>query len=556
MTRRDFLGSSAAAALTPLAGASTKRPNIVVMLADDMGYSDIGCYGGEVQTPNLDRLAQMGIRFTQFYNCARCCPTRASLLTGLDNHQAGVGDMVNPRPIPAYQGYLNDRCVTIAEALRPSGYHPLMSGKWHVGEHRPHWPTDRGFEHYFGLISGASSYWELEPPRQMAIDDRPYTPSGKFYMTDAIADHAIDMINEYSPKPEPYFLYTAFTAPHWPLHAWPEDIAKYRGKYRKGWDRLRTERYARQVRMKLIDPKWALSPRDPDVPAWESVSNQDEFDLRMAVYAAQIDRMDQNIGRILAALKESGQSDNTLILFLSDNGACHEEKIQGEKVGVPPGPRGSFTSYSRNWANASNTPFRMFKHWVHEGGIATPLIASWPSVIRRGGSLNHEPGHVTDIMATCLDVAGAEYPRTYNGKPITPLESKSLRPALEGKPREPRDAYYWEHEGSRAIRQGNWKLVSKPPSDTWELYDLAADRSENHDLASANPAKVRELQRTYQTWADRVGVVPPSELKRISRQATDRSVVPPGKRADDNRGASLYVHSPCASPGPCKSVVA
>lgn len=423
--------------------------------------------------------------------------------------------MVNQRPVPAYQGFLNEHCVTIAEALRPSGYHPLMSGKWHVGEHRPHWPTDRGFEHYFGLIDGASNYWRLEAPRQMALDDKPYKPEGKFFMTDAIADHAIDMLSEYSGKPDPYFLYVAFTAPHWPLHAWPKDIAKYRGKYKTGWDHLRQERYARQLRMKLIDTKWKLSERDPQVPTWASIPNKDDFDLRMAVYAAQVDNMDQNIGRILAKVKQSGQEDNTLILFLADNGGCHEEKIKGEKPEVPPGPADSFTSYSRNWANVSNTPFRMFKHWVHEGGISSPLIAYWPAVIRRA-SVHHQPAHVTDIMATCLDLARAEYPKTYKGQPITPLEGESLRPTFEGKPRAGHEAYYWEHEGSRAIRRGKWKLVSKIPDDTWELYDMETDRTETHDLLAAEPERAKQLQTMYQTWADRVGVVPPAELKRQS----------------------------------------
>ncbi len=509
MTRRQFLASTA----VPLLAAAEKRPNIVVMMADDMGYSDIAPYGGEIATPNLDRLAKGGIRFTQFYNCARCCPTRASLLTGLYNHQAGVGDMVNPKGTPTYQGFLNENCVTIAEALRPAGYRPLMSGKWHVGEDRPHWPTDRGFEHYFGLISGASNYWKLGEGRQMAIDDQPYKPEpGKFYMTDAIADNAIRMIGDAAGKPEPYFLYVAFTSPHWPLHAWPADIAKYRGKYKKGWDKLRQERHARQKKMGIVDPKWPLSPRDPDVPAWDSLSaaQQDDFDLRMSVYAAQVDRMDQNIGRILAKVKEMGNQSNTLLLFLSDNGGCHEEGIRGEQKGVPPGPIESFTSYGRPWANASNTPFRMFKHWVHEGGISSPLIAYWPAVIRKGGSLHHQPAHVTDIMATCCDVAGATYPKSFKGKPVTPLEGRSLKPTFEGRQRQLHDAYYWEHEGSRAVRQGKWKLVSKPPEDAWELHDLEADRSEVRDYAKDLPAKVAELTALYQAWADRVGVVPPA----------------------------------------------
>ena len=503
MDRRQFLSLLGAGAASPAA----RRPNIILIMADDMGFSDLGCYGSEIRTPNLDRLAAGGVRFTQFYNTARCCPTRASLLTGLYPHQAGVGHMVEDRGMPAYQGYLNDRCVTIAEAIRQGGYHPLMAGKWHVGERHPHWPVDRGFERYFGLISGASNYWRLEQGRQMAFDNEPYTPdSPRFYMTDAFTDHALRFVDDYGRRPEPYFLYLAFTSPHWPLHAWPEDIARYRGKYLKGWDALRRERHARQIQMGIVDRKWPLTPRDPAVPAWETVANRDGFDLRMAVYAAQIDRMDQNIGRLLAKVRELGQEDNTLVLFLADNGGCAEEKIRGERD-VPPGPADSFTSYGRPWANASNTPFRLYKHWVHEGGISTPLIAYWPAVIRKKGSITHQPGHLVDLMATCLDAAGTPYPKTYQGRAVTPLEGQSLLPILAGRERRGHGALCWEHEGNRAVRQGRWKLVSRHP-DKWELYDMAADRTEMHDLATANPAQTRELVEVYEAWAARCGVQP------------------------------------------------
>ena len=502
--RREFLALAGAGAG---AAAAPRRPNIILIMADDMGFSDLGCYGSEIRTPNLDRLARGGLRFTQFYNTARCCPTRASLLTGLYPHQAGIGHMVANRGTPAYQGYLNDRCVTIAEAIRGGGYHALMAGKWHVGEERPHWPLDRGFERYFGLISGASNYWRLDKGRQMARDNEPYTPdSPKFYMTDAFTDNAVKFIGEYGRKPDPYFLYLAYTSPHWPLHAWPEDIAKYRGKYMKGWDALRRERHERMIAMGIVDRKWPLTPRDPQAPAWETVTDKDERDLRMAVYAAQIDRMDQNIGRVLAKVKELGQEDNTLILFLADNGGCAEEKIKGE-TNAPPGPADSFTSYGLPWANASNTPFRLYKHWVHEGGISTPLIAYWPSVIRKGGGLTSQPGHLVDLMATCLDAGGTPYPKTYKGREVTPLEGKSLLPIFQGRQRAGHEAIYWEHEGNRAVRQGKWKLVSRHPGN-WELYDVAADRTEMRDLAGSNPAKVKELAAMYDAWAKRCGVMP------------------------------------------------
>ena len=382
-----------------------------------------------------------------------------------------------------------------------------MCGKWHVGEQRGRWPVDRGFERYFGLISGGSNYWRLDKGRQMARDNEPYTPdSPKFYMTDAFADNAVKLIGEYAPKPDPYFLYLAFTSPHWPLHAWPEDIAKYRGKYMKGWDALRRERHERMISMGIVDRKWPLTPRDSQAPAWETVTDKDDRDLRMAVYAAQIDRMDQNIGRVLDKVKELGQEDNTLILFLADNGGCAEEKIRGE-TNVPAGPVDSFTSYGLPWANASNTPFRLYKHWVHEGGISTPLIAHWPSVIRKGGGITNQPGHLVDLMATCLDAGRTPYPKTYKGREVTPLEGKSLLPILQGRQRAGHEAIYWEHEGNRAVRQGKWKLVSRHPGN-WELYDVAADRTEMRDLAGSNPAKAKELAAMYDAWAKRCAVLP------------------------------------------------
>lgn len=513
MSLRVLMSVAVAALICPAAALGQEhRPNIVLILADDMGFSDLGCYGSEIATPNLDKLAAGGIRFTQFYNTARCCPTRASLLTGLYPHQAGMGHMVEGRgSSPGYQGFLNDRCVTIAEVLRSAGYHTPMSGKWHVGENRPHWPVDRGFEKYFGLISGATSYFELESGRKMAQDDKLYTPSGDgFYMTNAIADNALAFLDEYGKKKEPFFLYVAFTSPHWPLHALPEDIAKYRGKYKSGWDELRKQRHQRQIDMGIVEARWPLTPRDLQAPAWADVKDPDMRDLKMAVYAAQIDRMDQNIGRILARLKSMGVEDNTLVLFLSDNGGCAEE-IHRSKPGALPGTPDSYESYGLPWANASNTPFRLYKHWVHEGGIATPLIAYWPAVIKKS-SITHQPGHLVDIMATCVDVAGTTYPRTYKDREITPLEGKSLLPILQGKTRQGHDAICWEHEGHRAIRQGKWKLVARLRGK-WELYDLDADRTETNDLAAKQPDKVKELTEHYEAWAKRCGVLPWQETQ-------------------------------------------
>jgi arylsulfatase len=497
---------------------------VVIILADDLGYSDLGCYGSEIATPNLDRLAAKGLRFTQFYNAARCCPTRASLLTGLYPHQAGVGHMVQDLGKPGYRGQLNERCATIAELLRLAGYRTLMVGKWHVthlkgGE--KNWPLQRGFERFFGLIGSVRSYYD---PPTLTRDNTPVKAGKGFYLTDALTDQAIAYLNEFAKKPEPFFLYVAYTAPHWPLQALPEDVARYRGKYRAGWDALRQARHKRMIEMGLVDPRWPLAPRDPEAPAWEKAEHKDWQDLRMAVYAAQIDRMDQGIGRILKSLRASGQEENTLILFLSDNGGSAEEipaswrgtmfpertrdgraTRVGNDPAVAPGPDDVFQSNGLPWGNASNTPFRRFKHWVHQGGVATPLIVSWPAVIKKP-ALTHQPGHVIDLLPTCLDVAGAKYPETSGGRALLPPEGKSLLPTFHGKTR-PQQVLFWEHEGNRAVRQGKWKLVSEHLKG-WELYDLDADRTEVQDLAARYPERVRELAQLYERWAARVGVEP------------------------------------------------
>jgi arylsulfatase A-like enzyme len=520
LSRRSFLQSTAAIASAPFAASlglkgahaapKPKRPNIILIMADDMGFSDLGCYGSEIPTPNLDRLAASGLRFTEFCNTPRCCPSRAALLTGIYSHQAGVGHMVQDYGKPGYRGFLNDQCVTVAEALRPAGYHPLMVGKWHVGEKHPHWPVDRGFEHYFGLIAGSDSYFQ--PQRQMALDNEGWHPTDpQFYMTDAFGDHAVGFIKNYSAKPDPYLLYVAFTAPHWPLHAWPDDIAKYRGKYMKGWDVLRQERHERQLAAGILDAKWPLTPRDEVVPAWKTIGNKEDWDLRMAVYAAQVDRLDRNIGRILDQVKASGEEENTLIMFLADNGGCAEENIGGEVYGVSAGPAQSFTSYRRPWANLSNTPFRLYKHWVHEGGISSPFIASWPSVIKQHNALHHGRAHMIDIMATVLDAAGGAYPSTFQGRAIHPLEGKSLLPTFQGRPRELHEAIYWEHEGNRAIKQGDWKLVSRYP-DSWSLFNLAEDRTELRDRSLEEQSRVRDMAALWNAWAQRSNVLPWEEL--------------------------------------------
>jgi arylsulfatase A-like enzyme len=540
LLRRDFVKlATAGLAAASRSSSAPQRPNIIVMLADDMGFSDLGCYGSEIRTPNIDSLANSGVRFTHFRNTARCCPSRTSLLTGLYAHQAGVGHMVNPRPtLPGYQGDLNRNCVTIAQVLHGAGYQTMMSGKWHVtpnNSKKHNWPLQRGFDRFYGIIAGAASYYQ---PWTLTRDNDPVAPEGSdYYLTDAIGHNAATYIEDAAKRPEPFFLYTAFTSPHWPLHAFESDIDRYRGRYRDGWDALRTERHQRQIRMGLVNAKGGLTPRDEEVPAWKDAPNRDWQQRRMEVYAAQIDRMDRNVGTILDALRRSGRDRDTLILFLADNGGCAEELPAGRlnnnspkqaRDGRPvrpgndpsilPGGEDTFASYGIAWANASNTPFRRYKHWVHEGGVASPLIARWPGGVDRRGAITHESGHIIDVMATCVDVAGARYPESHDGERILPTEGRSLRPAFQGKTMSRSDAFYWEHEGNRAMVDGRFKLVSRFP-DRWELYDLESDRCEIHDLSGSDSARLERMVDRYGRWAERCNVRPWEEVRKIA--ATD-----------------------------------
>jgi len=537
--------------------AAAERPNIIIMMADDMGWSDIGPYGGEIDTPNLDRLARGGLRYTQFYNTSRCCPTRASLLTGLYSHQAGVGHMMEDRGYPGYRGELSRNAVTIAEALKPAGYHTYMSGKWHVskfkdpGGPKDNWPRQRGFDRFFGTIHGAGSFYD---PNSLTIDNTQIAPWDGFYYTDAISDFAVRFIQEHEAnnKGEPFFMYVAYTSPHWPMHAKPEDIAKYHGRYDQGWDAIRDERYARLMKMGLVKPEWKMSPRDDKSKAWKDEKLKAWEVSCMEVYAAMVDTMDQGIGRIIDQLEKSGQLDNTLILFLADNGGCAEGYGRGQQlhtlnpdpsvrkpmapgelqrdmqpkwtrdglpvrsgIGVVPGPADTYVAYGPGWANTSNTPFREYKHWVHEGGISSPLIVHWPKGIdlkkRSGrrpaeeGWLIDDPGHLIDLMATCVDVGGANYPTQFNGHEITPMEGISLAPTFTGNALVRPNPIFWEHEGNKAVRVGDWKLVSKFKGEP-ELYNMSVDRTELNNLAASNPGKVAELTNEWMTWAQRAGV--------------------------------------------------
>jgi len=503
-------------------GADARKPNIVLILVDDMGYADIAPYGGEIDTPNLMRLAEGGLRFTDFHNTGRCCPTRASLMTGLYPHQAGVGHMMQDRGADGYRGDLNEHCVTIAQVLKSAGYGTYMAGKWHVtrfiGPDGPkhNWPLQRGFDRYLGTITGAGNYWA---PKTLTRDNTQIDqefPEG-FYYTDVIADQTADYIREHrrSRAGQPFFCYVAFTAPHWPLHAHQEVIDRYRGRYMIGWDKLREERFARQKALGLAEESWELSPRMPGLPAWDELDKeqQERMDLLMSMYAAMITEMDAGVGRIVKALQETGSLDNTVIFFLSDNGGCAEGGALGQlrlnKPDARPGGIDSWPMLGGCWANANNTPFRWWKHYVHEGGSATPLIVHWPAGIdsKHNGRFRRQPGHLIDIMATCVDLAGADYPRKLDGHEILPMEGRSLVPAFDDRPIE-REAIYWEHEGHCAIRMGNWKLDSLDRGQTWELYDLSRDRSELHDLSAEQPERVRQMAAKWKAWAERAQVIP------------------------------------------------
>lgn len=531
VTRREFVrgaGVGAVALLCPWlrsaqAAGATSRPNVLIILADDMGYSDLGCYGGEIHTPRLDALAQAGLRFTQFYNAARCCPTRASLLTGLYPHQAGVGSMTGNQGTPAYQGYLNDRSVTIAEVLKAAGYRTYMSGKWHVGDKKGHWPLDRGFERYFGLINGASNYFNnvyyRDPSRGLTIllDDQPFEVPATteamwqrnegFYLTDAFTDHAVEFLDGHRSE-QPFFFYLPYTTPHWPLHAFPADIAKYEGKYSAGWDRLRQQRYRKQIELGIVDASVKPAQTDEQVVPWNEATEEarGEFEVEMAIYAAMIDRMDRNIGRVIDKLKQMGQFDNTLILFLSDNGGCHTTPVFEHLQGTPGGPN-SFPCYGFMGAELSNVPFRKYKQFIHEGGIASPLIVHYPNLIKKG-RIEKQPGHLIDIMPTLVELCGARYPDTRNGKRIKPMPGISLVPAFQGGRLARKDPLYWEHVGNRGVRIGDWKLVAAKPDLEWELYNLAEDRTELDDLSERFPEKKQQLVKVYEKWAKENGVKP------------------------------------------------
>jgi arylsulfatase len=469
--------------------ADPARPNIVFILADDLGYSDLACYGGEIATPNLDALAAGGLRFTQFYNTARCWPSRAALLTGYYAQQVNRDP---GRRRPAWAALLPD-------LLRPAGYRSYHSGKWHVDG-----PVlAGGFERSYLVVDQDRHF----SPRDHQLDDQPL-PQPKledgYYSTVAIAQHAIDELagHDAQHRGEPYFLYLAFTVPHFPVMAPAEDIVRYRGKFAAGWDALRERRLDRMRKLGIVS--CALSPRTPGVPAWDTLSPDDQemWQRRMEVHSAMVDRMDREIGRVLEQVRKSGPWENTLIFFASDNGASAEKLNRGDRndPSAPPGSAKSFLCIEPPWANLANAPLRKSKIFTHEGGIATPLIVHWPAGFTPRGELRQTPGHLVDIVPTLLELTALTAPTSFHGEPRPPLSGRSLVPALASDVRIERDGLWWHHQGNRAFRVGDWKIVASGPDAPWEFYNLATDRGESHDLAADQPQRVREMAAL---WAAR-----------------------------------------------------
>lgn len=487
------------------------KPNIIVILVDDMGFSDLSCYGSEIPTPNLDALAADGLRYTQFYNNARCCPSRASLLTGLYSHQAGVGKMTENLDLPGYVGHLNDQCVTIAEVLDSAGYFTAMTGKWHLGQDQGVTPWGRGFQRTLTSAAGGF-YFSGAAKAKLYLNGEEIEPTDSrmpknWYSTDLWTTYGLKYIDEALGAKKPFYLHLCYNAPHFPIQAPAEDIAKFRGKYKEGWDKLRIARNAQQTSMGILDKSWTLSPRADAIAAWDSLSEQDKdrFDNIMSVYAAAVWHMDRAVGQLVEGLKQRGVLDNTLIFFMSDNGGNAESGPKGRSGGDPTQAKSAWFC-GQSWASLENTPFRYYKHYDHEGGVSTPLIVHWPAGISAKGELRNQVGHFIDIMPTCVEVSGATYPKEFKGKPILQMEGKSLVGSFTNKPIA-RDALYWEHEGNSAVRVGDMKLV-RIHGAGWQLYDMSKDRTELHDLAAKDPNLVKELSAKWETWAARAQVKP------------------------------------------------
>ncbi|MCH2208369.1 MAG: arylsulfatase [Lentisphaerales bacterium] len=529
--------------LTSLQAA--EKPNVIIILVDDMGFSDIGSYGGEIETPNIDALAYGGVRYSQFYNASRCCPTRASLMTGLHPHLTGIGHMTaspdsnkhdKGEEFPNYRGFLNRHCATLAELLKPAGYSTYLAGKWHLGQkEKSQWPLQRGFDKFYGCLAGSTRFFSPDTDerqgRGITYGNEPVTKvksttDRAYYTTDAFTDYGIKFIEE-GDKDKPFFLYLAYTAPHWPHQAHEEDIDKYRGKYKMGWDKLRQQRLQRQKELGLFDQELKLSPRDEKVPAWSTIEADkiDELDLRMAVYAAMIDCIDQNIGKLVTSLKKQGLYENTMIMFMTDNGACAEGATLGHGNIIDINKRNLETNnnYGAAWANVSSTPFRLYKHWTHEGGSATPFFMHWPKEIKAQKDWYRSSAQLIDIVPTLLEVCQANYPENLHGNKLHALNGISLTDSFTAKPLKRTKPMFSEHENNAFMIDGNWKLVGKgvaaakgPNIKKWELYDLKNDRSELKNLAPEKSERLKEMAKAWHAWAlkDKVYPKPPSKKRK------------------------------------------
>ena len=538
INRREFIGAGIGGlALATLARSAVvsaeKAPNIIMIVADDLGFADLGCYGGEINTPHLDKMASEGMRFRQFYNCSVCYYSRAAMLTGV-NPRYGKGNL------------LKDNMLTIAEVLKGAGYATAMSGKWHLGGGRFNRPTDRGFDEYYGSMIGALNFFdptESDPPfashgsHKAAFVHNTQQVKGvseDYYVTDAITDHSIEQIKRFTKEGKPFFLHLAHFAPHYPLHALPEDIAKYRGNYDDGYLVLREKRQRKMIDLGIIDEKWGLP--DPDnrlgnwrydlaVDSWDSIEDKGWERSKMEVYAAMVDRMDQNIGRVMQTLKDTGIDDNTMVVFFSDNGGCasditpdtpsyksYREYNRGKVIGT----KESYVFCGPGWATAQSSPFRRYKTWTYEGGISTPMIVRWKGKIRPN-TITNEIGHLVDLFPTFMAMAGAKYPKEHKGVKTLPLEGLSLMPVLEGKKFRKERELGWYVFGSNAYRIGRWKLVWGITAKKWELYDMESDRTETYDLAEKYPKIVKKLSDAWQGWADRSDVSSDEKVEQLSR---------------------------------------
>ena len=493
----QFCSSFALADTGDKAPSDPDRPNIIVILADDMGYSDLGCTGAEIKTPNLDRLARDGVLFTHCYNTSRCCPTRAALLTGQYQWDAGMGHMTSVKStLPEYSVQLNRKCATIAELLAQAGYQTFMAGKWHLGDKREFWPDRRGFQQFYGTPQGGGIYFYPSRfyKRPIFHNGVEVKPAGLWYSTDAFTDATVDFLKNERASDQPFFIYLAFIAPHFPLQAKESDIAKYVNTYAVGYEEIRRSRHQKQQELGIVPRGLPMSKAAYE---WKDVPDKEQEARKMAVYAAQVDCLDQNIGKVMRTLESEGIANNTIVLFLSDNGGCRNGFNKTPKAEI--GSRDSNAAYGK-WYNVSNTPYRQSKNQEHEGGIITPMIVHWPATIKKPGRLVHEPMHVMDVMPACLEVAGTSYPSEFGGNRLDPLDGVSFLPLMDGSRQDPNRVLYWEHEGNRAVRRGNWKLVAlhKKP---WELYDLSVDPFEVNDLVNRYPQRVAEFKRLYEDWA-------------------------------------------------------